>query len=131
MSTSSAASVHRSGPRVASVLRIVDGWRCSDQRPEYLSMKARVGGDGLHFYELGGELDIAGAGYVLNRLCEDGGSAVVDLSRLTFIDAAGISALLAARHNVDQRGGRFELHGATGFVRRVFDVVGVTDMLEG
>lgn len=123
-------SIHAPVGDVLSVLHLVDHRSQPDLLPEYLSLNV-TGSDGsLYAYELRGELDIGGADYVFSMLCKAGGSVVVDLTQLKFIEAAGISALLTARKRIEQRGGRFELHGAAGLVRRVFEVVGEADVLE-
>lgn len=73
-----------------------------------------------------GELDLASAPHVRWTLAQVGGHAlVVDLSRLAFIDAAGLSALLLVRRRLEQMGRRLVLQGARGPVRRVFEVSGL------
>jgi anti-anti-sigma factor len=75
-----------------------------------------------------GELDLDSHDEVVHCLTSVKASAVVvDLSRVTFIDARGIGALVAARN---QMGHRLEFRGAHGFVRRVFAVAGVESLLQ-
>jgi anti-anti-sigma factor len=85
----------------------------------------------VHVVALSGELDTAGADYVSEVLVEVAGSRVVaDLSGLTFIDAAGIAALLSARRQISARGHELQLRGATGIVRRVFESVGLKELVD-
>lgn len=95
-----------------------------------LSLNVTVGGDGHHVYGLAGELDIAGVGYVHSKLCEADRPVVIDLSQLTFIDEAGVAALLAARFTIESRGYRVEFRRAADPVRKMFEVVGAGDMLD-
>jgi anti-anti-sigma factor len=55
---------------------------------------------------------------------------VVDLRRLTFIDSTGLSALLSARRTLLDVGGTMSIHGASGLVRRVFEVAELADVLD-
>ncbi|MEA2829250.1 MAG: hypothetical protein QOG43_3689 [Actinomycetota bacterium] len=54
----------------------------------------------------------------------------VDLSRLDFIDAAGIAALLALRNTIDDAGGSIRVRSAKPHVRRVLELAGVIDLLD-
>jgi len=58
-----------------------------------------------------------------------GCDVVVDVSALTFIDARGLDTLLAAAYDVMADGHRFEIHGATGIVKRLLEVVGRKDLM--
>lgn len=78
-----------------------------------------------------GELDLASAVHVRWTLPTLSGRAlVVDLSRLAFMDAAGLSALLLVRRQLEQTGRRLHLLGARGAVRRVFDLSGLGHLVE-
>lgn len=57
----------------------------------------------------------------LDRAVAGGGAVEVDLSRVTFLDAAGLSALAAARRTT---GDRLTVVGAKGVVRRVLELTG-------
>jgi anti-anti-sigma factor len=86
--------------------------------------------EGVHLVWLRGELDMEAADEVRRRLVEIAGSTVdVDLSQLTFIDAAGIRALGGARRDIEHQGDQLVLRQATPFVRRVFRIVGLTELL--
>ncbi|MGH9087408.1 MAG: STAS domain-containing protein [Acidimicrobiales bacterium] len=56
-------------------------------------------------------------------------TVVVDLTELTFMDSSGTAALLAARQKVTDAGHGFVIRGASGFVRRVFDLSGLGYLL--
>lgn len=80
--------------------------------------------------QLVGDLDLASAPRVrwaLPRLA--GPALVVDLSRLAFIDAAGLSSLLLVRRQLEQTGRAMVLQGARGPVRRVFEISGLAHLL--
>lgn len=98
--------------------------------PAYLSaeIQRQLGCD---FVVVHGELDFAGAVPLKERLMETGAAmVVVDLAELTFVDAAGISALLSAREELGREGRRLVLRGALPQTRRVFDVLGLAHLLE-
>lgn len=81
-------------------------------------------------FALRGELDVAHAEEVQLALTEAGDAAViVDLSNLTFIDSSGLTALVHARNYLKGRGRAFEVRGANGNVRRVFEIAGLTKLL--
>jgi len=81
---------------------------------------------------LSGELDVAGAPILereFERLERDGRVvAVLDLSRLAFIDAVGLNALLEARGRAGN-GRPPALVGASPAVSRVFEHVGLRHYL--
>lgn len=80
---------------------------------------------------LRGELDLAYAAPVRAALASVAGHEVeVDLSALTFLDAAGLSALLAARRAVTARGHRLRFCGAVPAVRRVFELTDLAAVLD-
>ena len=82
--------------------------------------------DGAEVVFLAGELDLVGA-EVLAETAQglSGHRVAVDLSGLTFLDAAGVSGLLAVRTTVAGGDGHFELRAAQGIVRKVLDLVGL------
>ena len=89
--------------------------------------------DGVRQAQLVGELDLACAGAVRDELLAGAAryrELVVDLSRLTFIDARGIAMLVAVAADLQGRGGRLELHRARPFQRRLLAAVGLEDMLD-
>jgi len=97
--------------------------------PGWFSCEVVHAGDS-HIVSLVGELDIAAGPRLRDALMEIGDSeVVVDVSRLTFIDASGLSALLEARRRIHENGHGFRLTGAQGIVRRVFDVTELSHLL--
>lgn len=66
----------------------------------------------------------------------EGGSAgrartvVADLSDLEFLDSAGLSGLLVARHRLSVLGARLRICGTAGAARRVFEAAGLEDVLD-
>lgn len=91
-----------------------------------------VSDDGdVHLVRLLGEIDVAVAPGLAARLTAIAGSTIeVDLSGVTFLDARGLSALLAARRRVTDAGHAFHLRGAQGIARRVFELCGLEDALD-
>lgn len=61
----------------------------------------------------------------------DATAVVVDLSGVTFIDSAGIGALLKGRRLADERGQAYRVVGAEGLVRQVLEMTGVWSHLSG
>lgn len=80
---------------------------------------------------LRGELDIAGAGALHGCLARlRGRRVVVDVRHLTFIDAAGMSALVIAHGRAARSGASLVVRGADGGVRRVLDLAGLLHLLD-
>ncbi|MFF2815310.1 STAS domain-containing protein [Kitasatospora cineracea] len=50
---------------------------------------------------------------------------VLDLSEVTFMDCAGLGALVRARNQADRRGARLVLHGAEPHVVRLLKLTGL------
>jgi anti-sigma B factor antagonist len=75
---------------------------------------------------LGGELDVGVAPQltaVLDDLLEVGvGRIVVDLRSLTFLDSAGVHALVSAHRSAERRGGVLSLVRGPHHVQRVFEL---------
>jgi anti-sigma B factor antagonist len=88
-------------------------------------------GDDARVVSLHGQLDLANADRVRDVLTGgvSGSRVVVDLADLSFVDSSGVAALLAARGEITEAGHGFELRGAKGIVRRVFDVTGLASLL--
>lgn len=86
--------------------------------------------DDVHVVSLFGQLDLANADQVRDALIGVAGSTVVvDLSGLQFLDSSGIAALVSARGRILASGNGFELQGARGIVRRVFEITGLSSLL--
>jgi anti-anti-sigma factor len=84
-----------------------------------------------------GELDLASApdlADVAARRLADGGAAgapvnlIIDLSKLTFCDSAGLRVFVKFRSDLDARGGRFVLAAPQPIVRRVLEVSGLVEL---
>jgi anti-sigma B factor antagonist len=85
---------------------------------------------GRHLVHLIGELDVASAERTRHTLVAVTGSEVViDLAGLDFVDAAGLGALVDARASILAAGDECTLSGATGLVRRVFELCGLDQLL--
>ena len=74
--------------------------------------------DGVAVVHVVGEMDIASAELLesaLRALAQHSyGRVIVDLSRVTFMDSAGLRALIRARERMDLRGRWLVTRGATG-----------------
>src|SRR5215207_1881894 len=91
--------------------------------------------DGVGVVRVAGELDTATAGLLEDGLSlasvMPGDRVVVDFSRLTFMDAAGLRAVVAAHERRVAAGtGGLVIRGASGIVRRVFELTGLTVLLD-
>lgn len=83
-----------------------------------------------HLVSLRGELDADSADRVTASLIEIAGSELVlNLGGLSFIDAAGVSALMQAKVAIEVRGHAMTLTNAHGIVRRVFELTDLAGLL--
>lgn len=64
------------------------------------------------------------------RLQSDANSLVLDLARVTTVDARGLGLLLELRDNVQANGVRFKVINATNLVRRVFEITRLDSVFE-
>lgn len=102
----------------------------SDPLPEEFSIEIVGGGDGC-VVKLFGELDLVSADGVHDAIVACSAErVVVDLSNVEFIDSTGLAALLVARRELEAGGRGLELRGAAGATRRIFDAIGVADVLD-
>lgn len=90
-------------------------------------------GDSLHL-ALGGELDMAATFKFeaeLERLLapDDVRRLVLDLADLTFVDSAGLGALLATRDRTQDLGIEMSLRNPSAPVRRILDLSGTGPVL--
>jgi anti-anti-sigma factor len=91
-------------------------------------------GRGLHIIELFGDIDVrlaAQARDILTSLAEQGANFTVDVSRVRFIDAAGLGLLAALYERVRESGGQFSLIGAAPSLRRSLHITQLTYLLAG
>ena len=84
---------------------------------------------------ISGELDVATTGCF--RASVEGlddadapAHVTADLSRLDFIDAAGVAALVSLRNALDGVGGSLRLRSPKPPVRRVLELAGVIDLFD-
>src|SRR5690606_3091768 len=81
-----------------------------------------------------GQIDLATAPALADALRQarsgDASEVVVDLTRVDFMDSAGVRVLIDAARETDRGGGRLYLSGAHGWVARVLEITGVGDFLE-
>lgn len=74
-----------------------------------------------------GEVDMGNAGQLVDAI-ELAGSAVIDLSGVTFIDSAGLHGLLRAQEAVRERGDGMILRGPSEAVLRVLERTNTIDV---
>ena len=77
--------------------------------------------------QVAGELDAATAGRLARRLAVSPPVRVIELSAVTFIDAAGLQVLLAAAAGGNGEG-RPQLRAPSRSVVRLLDLTGVADV---
>ena len=73
---------------------------------------------------LSGELDIASAPKLASALHSTRRSIVLDLSRVTFMDVAGLRVIEEAAHRLRSRGVRLVTRGAQGEPARLLSLAG-------
>lgn len=79
-----------------------------------------------HVVAVSGEVDIATSPNLAEALVQFAdGDVIVDLSHVTFIDASGLSALIAAKRHIERRNGRLVTERVSPAVGRVFEIIGV------
>jgi anti-anti-sigma factor len=74
-----------------------------------------------------GEIDIDNAGQLVDAIKTVAGTAVVDLSGVTFIASTGLHGLLRAQEAARQRGDDLILRHPSKAVRRVLELTGLID----
>ena len=69
------------------------------------------------------------------RRCEEASDPppemVVDFREVTFLDSTGIRELVIAGHALAHRGGRMEIRGSHGVVRRCLEITGALEHFGG
>jgi anti-sigma B factor antagonist len=83
--------------------------------------------------DVDGEIDIANAAELEARLAaasRHGRVVVVDLGRVTFFDASGLSALLGGRRAAIERGGSLLLANVPPFIRRILVLTSLDSVLQ-
>jgi anti-sigma B factor antagonist len=85
--------------------------------------------DGRRTVHVSGELDLATRDVVHGACVVDGGRHVtVDLGAITFLDCSGVTGLLAARHQLERRGGSLTLVDAVGQPARLLAMLGEVEL---
>jgi anti-anti-sigma factor len=79
-----------------------------------------------------GEIDLASAPYLLRTMVAACGlgvrEVVVDLAAVTFVDSAGLKALVQGRAEARERGVLFRLDPVAPSVRSVLDLTGLSQL---
>jgi anti-anti-sigma factor len=92
-----------------------------------------VGSDGQHALVLRGELDLSVVSQLegaIDAACEGSDRDIVlDLSQLTFIDSAGIRAILAANEHCRKIRRHFAVVPGPSNIQSVFELTGVAEQL--
>jgi anti-sigma B factor antagonist len=90
-------------------------------------------GDGGTIVAISGEVDVcteAALQQALLRIIrERGARLMLDVSGVSFMDCAGLRALLAARRQAEMRGGFLRLIAASAAVRRITELTGADEAL--
>jgi len=101
--------------------------------PEALSIQVSRPDDGVLLVELVGEVDILSVTELKTQAAELEAQlpahVVFDLSKLTFIDSSGINALVQAVREIEARGGTGVLAAPSPEARRVFDIIGLSQVV--
>jgi anti-sigma B factor antagonist len=79
--------------------------------------------------EVVGEFDLALRPAFERIVAGAGGDVVVDLGAVTFLDSAGITAVVQARKAAVERGAELRIGGASSTVVRMFQITGLLEYL--
>lgn len=90
-----------------------------------MPFSASVEGSRPTVVRLAGELDIATAAELRNRLASIEGDIELDCSRLEFVDAAGLGVFVSAHRRLDGHGWKFVLVEPTPLLLRLLSVTGL------
>jgi anti-sigma B factor antagonist len=105
----------------------------SDYAREPLVIEVRELPVGIYVVAVSGEMDIATSPELMSRLSTVRGPVpyylLIDLSELTFMDSTGIKALVTSAKDAESRGGRLIVVAPTANIRRVFDIVHLSEVL--
>jgi anti-anti-sigma factor len=93
-----------------------------------------VEADGARFVEFSGECDIAAteqaSAVLASVVVAPRATFTVDVSRVTFMDASGLTVLLRAHKQLRaERDGRIAVRGASAMLRRIFEITGLAGLL--
>ena len=97
-----------------------------------LTLRVRPGDDGI-IVTVTGEVDVCTEGLLQQALLrimrERGASLMLDVSGVSFMDCAGLRALLTTRRRADLRGGFLRLIAVSRAVRRIIELTGTHEAL--
>ncbi len=87
--------------------------------------------EGRVVLDVSGEIDLATAPQFETRLgaVNTGGSVVVDLTNVTFIDSTGLRVLISAHEKATEHGGRLAIVATEGPVTKLLAITGVDEWL--
>lgn len=89
--------------------------------------------DGRHVLHLSGELDLScaeGLERTIVSVCLGGATSIeLELGKLTFVDSAGLRAMLTGRQACERRGCEIFLTNCDDRIRRVLELTGMDSML--
>jgi anti-sigma B factor antagonist len=92
-------------------------------------------GDGGTIVAIGGEVDVCTEAplqqSLLRIIRECGAKLMLDVSGVSFMDCAGLRALLATRRRAELRGGYVRLIATSAAVRRIIELTGTHEALAG
>lgn len=99
--------------------------------PAAFDIHASLVRDGVSLLLLRGELDLAAAAMLRNRVeAAAGGGLIIDLREVTFIDSSALRELLNARQELERHGSRLVLSGVPASVRRLLNMTGTSGLFE-
>jgi anti-anti-sigma factor len=97
-----------------------------------LTLCVRPGDDGI-IVTVSGEVDVGTEGLLRQALLrimrERGARLLLDVSGVSFMDCAGLRALLATRRRAELRGGFLRLIAVSAAVRRITELTGAQEAL--
>jgi anti-sigma B factor antagonist len=91
-------------------------------------VERRVQDDGVVFL-LAGELDPHTAPALQEQIEGEEGPVVLDLAGVTFLDSAGIRAIVSAHEQLSASGAALTIRRPSDVARRVFEIAGLLDHL--
>jgi len=104
----------------------------SELDPRVLTVSVTEPAPGVDLVTLAGELDFASGAELATALARLTGrprQIVVDLAPLEFVDSSGVKLLVTAARNAESDGGGLVLVSQTPTVRRVFEILHLSDVL--
>ena len=97
-----------------------------------LTLSVRHGDDGI-IVAVSGEVDVCTEGplqQVLLRIMRERSARIfLDVSGVSFMDCAGLRALLTTRRRIELRGGCMRLIATSAAVRRIIELTGAQEAL--